>query len=43
VDGSDYSLEDSGYLARSTGWYNGDPITAAPVNGSDYTLIDNAF
>ena len=43
VDGSDYTRIDSGFLTRSTGWYNGDFNYDGVVNGSDYTLIDNAF
>ena len=43
VDGSDYSLVDSGYLLHATGWYNGDFNYDGTINGSDYTLIDNAF
>ena len=43
VDGSDYSLIDSGYLTQATGWFNGDFNYDGVVNGSDYTLIDNAF
>ena len=49
VDGSDYSLIDSGYAAdkaspgSATGWYNGDFNYDGTVDGSDYTLIDNTF
>jgi hypothetical protein len=43
VDGSDYSLIDSGDLNGLTGWYNGDFNYDGVINGSDYTLIDNAF
>jgi uncharacterized repeat protein (TIGR03803 family) len=43
VDGSDYSLIDSGFLTAATGWINGDFNYDGVVNGSDYTLIDNAF
>jgi autotransporter-associated beta strand protein len=43
VDGSDYSLIDSGYLNHLTGWFNGDFNYDNVINGSDYTLIDNAF
>ena len=43
VDGSDYSLIDSGYLTLATGWQNGDFNYDGVINGSDYTLIDNAF
>ena len=34
---------DNGYLNHSTGWYNGDFNYDGVINGSDYTLIDNAF
>jgi autotransporter-associated beta strand protein len=43
VDGSDYSLIDSGYATGATGWENGDFNYDGVINGSDYTLIDNAF
>jgi fibronectin-binding autotransporter adhesin len=43
VDGSDYSLIDSGYLTGATGWQNGDFNYDGVIDGSDYTLIDNAF
>ena len=43
VDGSDYSLIDSGFASHATGWYSGDFNYDGVVNGSDYTLIDNAF
>ena len=43
VDGSDYSLIDSGFIQRATGWFNGDFNYDGVINGSDYTLIDNAF
>jgi hypothetical protein len=49
VDGSDYSLIDSGYLSdkenpgSAIGWYNGDFNYDGTIDGSDYTLIDNAF
>ena len=43
VDGSDYSLIDSGFLTHATGWRNGDFNYDGTINGSDYTLIDNAF
>ena len=43
VDGSDYSLIDSGFITQATGWQNGDFNYDGVVNGSDYTLIDNAF
>jgi hypothetical protein len=49
VDGSDYSLLDSAFLADAskpntvTGWYNGDFNYDGTINGSDYTLADNGF
>ena len=43
VDGSDYSLIDSGFLTHATGWVNGDFNYDGVINGSDYTLIDNAY
>ena len=49
VDGCDYSRIDAAYLAdkthpgTDTGWYNGDFNYDGVINGSDYTLIDNAF
>jgi hypothetical protein len=36
-------LVDNGYLQHLTGWYNGDFNYDGVVDGSDYTLIDNAF
>jgi hypothetical protein len=49
VDGSDYSLIDSAFLANQshpgsyTAWSNGDFNYDGVIDGSDYTLIDNAF
>jgi hypothetical protein len=44
IDGSDYSLIDTGYAAPgSTGWANGDFNYDSVVDGTDYALIDNAF
>jgi len=43
VDGSDYSLVDSGYGNHRSGWDNGDFNYDGVVDGSDYTLLDNAF
>jgi unsaturated chondroitin disaccharide hydrolase len=43
VDGSDYSLIDSGDLIAATGWANGDFNYDTAVNGSDYTLLDNTY
>ncbi len=43
VDGSDYTLIDSGYASNVTGWLNGDYNYDSHIDGSDYTLIDNAF
>ena len=34
---------DSGYLTHATTWFGGDFNYDGIVNGSDYTLIDNAF
>jgi hypothetical protein len=45
----DYSRIDNAYLAdrthpgEYTGWYNGDFNYDGVIDGSDYTLIDNAF
>jgi fibronectin-binding autotransporter adhesin len=43
VDGSDYSLIDTGYQGHLTGWFNGDFNYDGVVDGSDYSLIDNDF
>ncbi len=43
VASTDYSRIDYGYLEHLTGWLNGDFNNDGIVNGSDYTLIDNAF
>jgi hypothetical protein len=42
VDGTDYSLIDTGYL-NLTGWQNGDLNYDGAVDGDDYTPMDNAF
>jgi hypothetical protein len=36
-------LADQTNLAAATGWFNGDFNYDGVINGSDYTLIDNAF
>jgi alpha-amylase len=48
VNGTDYSLIDTGYASQSTsnpltGWVNGDFNYDGVIDGSDYSLIDNAF
>jgi hypothetical protein len=50
VTSADYAKIDAAYLnnqnsgnAALTGWANGDFNYDGVVNGSDYTLIDNAF
>jgi hypothetical protein len=43
VDGTDYSLIDTGFNGKLTGWRNGDFNYDGGVDGSDYSLIDNAF
>jgi fibronectin-binding autotransporter adhesin len=48
VDGSDYTLIDTGYGSQSTmtpltGWQNGDFNYDGHIDGSDYSLIDNTF
>jgi autotransporter-associated beta strand protein len=45
VDSADYARIDAGYLSSGslTGWSNGDFNYDGVINGSDYTLIDNAF
>jgi hypothetical protein len=43
VTTADYAKIDAGYLGNLTGWQNGDFNYDGSVNGSDYTLIDNAF
>ena len=43
MDGSDYTRIDYASLHGGTGWFNGDFNYDGTVNGSDYTLIDNAF
>jgi hypothetical protein len=42
-DDIDYSRIDSAYGTIATGWYNGDFNYDGVINGSDYTLMDNAF
>jgi autotransporter-associated beta strand protein len=43
VTSADYGQIDNGFLNSLTGWQNGDFDYDGVVNGSDYTLIDNAF
>jgi hypothetical protein len=43
VTSADYSRVDFGYLTNQTGWSNGDFNYDNATNGSDYTLLDNAF
>ncbi len=50
MDGTDYSRIDNAYENNLTtpgtpltGWYNGDFNYDNVVDGSDYTLMDNAF
>jgi hypothetical protein len=45
VDGSDYTLIDTGFASGGTltGWFNGDFNYDGYVDGSDYALIDNSF
>jgi autotransporter-associated beta strand protein len=45
VTSADYAQIDAGFLSHGglTGWQNGDFNYDGVINGSDYTLIDNAF
>jgi autotransporter-associated beta strand protein len=43
VTSADYAKIDLGFLTNLTGWQNGDFNYDNVINGSDYTLIDNAF
>jgi autotransporter-associated beta strand protein len=43
VDGTDYTLIDSGYGGAGTGWQYGDFNYDGVIDGSDYSLIDNTF
>jgi fibronectin-binding autotransporter adhesin len=43
VDGTDYSLIDSGFGGAGTGWQYGDFNYDGVIDGSDYSLIDNTF
>jgi autotransporter-associated beta strand protein len=48
VTSADYTQIDAGFLSQNsstplTGWQNGDFNYDNVINGSDYTLIDNAF
>ena len=43
VNAADYGRIDAGFVGKLTGWANGDFNDDGAVDGSDYTLIDNAF
>jgi autotransporter-associated beta strand protein len=43
VDATDIARENNGMNNHLTGWYNGDFNYDGVINGSDTTLIDNAF
>jgi fibronectin-binding autotransporter adhesin len=43
VDGTDYSMIDSGFGGAGTGWQYGDFNYDGHIDGSDYSLIDNTF
>jgi fibronectin-binding autotransporter adhesin len=43
VDGTDYSMIDTGFGGGGTGWQYGDFNYDGKIDGSDYSLIDNAF
>ena len=43
VTAADYLRVDAGFIGHLTGWANGDFNYDGVVDGSDYTLIDNAF
>ena len=43
VDGTDYSMIDTGYAAHLTGWMNGDFNYDGVVDGGDYSLIDTSY
>ncbi len=43
VGAADTSRLDFGFLTQATGWFNGDFNYDGLINGSDYTLYDNAF
>jgi hypothetical protein len=43
IDGTDYSMIDTGFGGGGTGWQFGDFNYDGLVDGSDYSLIDNAF
>jgi fibronectin-binding autotransporter adhesin len=43
VDGSDYSMIDTGFAGGGTGWQYGDFNYDGHIDGSDYSLIDNTF
>ena len=43
VNAVDYARVDAGFVNHLTGWQNGDFNYDGVVDGSDYTLMDNAF
>ena len=43
VNGNDYSLTDTGFNMRRSGWFNGDFNYDGLINADDYTLIDRGF
>ena len=43
VTAADYTIVDAGYVLGLTGWGNGDFNYDRAIDGSDYSLIDNAF
>jgi fibronectin-binding autotransporter adhesin len=43
VDGTDYSMIDTGFGGGGTGWQYGDFNYDGHIDGSDYSLIDNTF
>ncbi len=43
VTAADYLRVDAGFVGHLTGWANGDFNYDGVVDGSDYTLMDNAF
>ncbi|MGE5607782.1 MAG: lamin tail domain-containing protein [Bacillota bacterium] len=43
VDGDDYFLVDSGFIAQRSGYHNGDLNYNGIIDGDDYFLIDSAF
>jgi Passenger-associated-transport-repeat/PEP-CTERM motif len=43
VDGTDYTMIDTGFGGGGTGWQYGDFNYDGHIDGSDYSLIDNTF